>query len=303
MNELNFDALYAKMPAHIIEKAKESAKRTLEEIDVRLFLEQYDLQDDTDFIKRNMTRFREYIKVRDTDEWYTAQLRLYDHNVTVDYIPRNERLAIKMQTGQSFRAKAYYDATTEAFRNAAVTKDDQDLYNAKAYAFIKRFVDTYSHGTYSKGMWLVGSLGIGKTHLMGAFANRLVARGVTVRFLSMNQLIKDCMEKMKYRDTNLDDFIRSIKTNSEVLIFDDLGTEVITNWSLKTIIYDIFDYRMNNKLPTFVTSNLTIADYINQVRQGKDVIPMDATRLEERLTKLMTEVQMGGRNRRKDDES
>ena len=58
---------------------------------------------------------------------------------------------------------------------------------------------------------------------------------------------------------------------------------------------------MNNKLPTFVTSNLTIMDYISQVRQGKDVIPMDATRLEERLTKLMTEVQMGGHNRRKDD--
>ena len=68
MNELDFSGLFAKMPPHIIEKAKEAAKRTLEDIDVRMFLEQYDLTDDADFIQRNMSRFREYIKVRDTDE-------------------------------------------------------------------------------------------------------------------------------------------------------------------------------------------------------------------------------------------
>ncbi|WP_314197440.1 AFG1/ZapE family ATPase [Abiotrophia defectiva] len=301
MNELDFSGLFAKMPPHIIEKAKEAAKRTLEDIDVRMFLEQYDLTDDADFIQRNMSRFREYIKVRDTDEWYSANLKICDHNVMVEYIPRNERLAFRLMSGHSLVAKAHYDATTESFRDATVGKEDQDLYNAKAYAYIKRFIDAYSQGQYSKGMWLVGAMGIGKTHLMGAFTNRLVAKNISVRFLSMNQLIKDCHEKIKYNSADLDSFLRNIKTNSEVLIFDDLGTEPITNWSLKTVIYDIFDYRMNNKLPTFVTSNLTIMDYINQVRQGKDVIPMDATRLEERLTKLMTEVQMGGRNRRKDD--
>ena len=301
MNELDFSGLFAKMPPHIIEKAKEAAKRTLEEIDVRMFLEQYDLTDDADFIQRNMSRFREYIKVRDTDEWYSANLKIHDHNVMVEYIPRNERLAFRLMSGHSMVAKAHYDATTESFRDATVGKEDQDLYNAKAYAYIKRFIDAYSQGQYSKGMWLVGAMGIGKTHLMGAFTNRLVAKNISVRFLSMNQLIKDCHERIKYNSNELDSFLRNIKTNSEVLIFDDLGTEPITNWSLKTVIYDIFDYRMNNKLPTFVTSNLTIMDYTNQVRQGKDVIPMDATRLEERLTKLMTEVQMGGRNRRKDD--
>lgn len=301
MNELDFSGLFAKMPPHIIEKAKEAAKRTLEDIDVRMFLEQYDLAEDADFIQRNLPRFREYIKVRDTDEWYSANLEIYDHNVMVEYIPRNERLASRLMSGHSMVAKAHYDATTESFRDATVGKEDQDLYNAKAYAYIKRFIDAYAQGQYSKGMWLVGAMGIGKTHLMGAFTNRLVAKNISVRFLSMNQLIKDCHEKIKYNSADLDRFLRNIKTNSEVLIFDDLGTEPITNWSLKTVIYDIFDYRMNNKLPTFVTSNLTIMDYINQVRQGKDVIPMDATRLEERLTKLMTEVQMGGRNRRKDD--
>lgn len=301
MNELDFSGLFAKMPPHIIEKAKEAAKRTLEDIDVRMFLEQYDLTEDADFIQRNMSRFREYIKVRDTDEWYSANLKMCDHNVMVEYIPRNERLAFRLMSGHSLVAKAHYDATTESFRDATVGKEDQDMYNAKAYAYIKRFIDAYSQGQYSKGMWLVGAMGIGKTHLMGAFTNRLVAKNISVRFLSMNQLIKDCHEKIKFNSENLDSFLRNIKTNSEVLIFDDLGTEPITNWSLKTVIYDIFDYRMNNKLPTFVTSNLSIMDYINQVRQGKDVIPMDATRLEERLTKLMTEVQMGGNNRRKDD--
>ena len=301
MNELDFSGLFAKMPPHIIEKAKEAAKRTLEDIDVRMFLEQYDLTEDADFIQRNLPRFREYIKVRDTDEWYSANLKIHDHNVMVEYIPRNERLAFRLMSGHSLVAKAHYDATTESFRDATVGKEDQDLYNAKAYAYIKRFIDAYAQGQYSKGMWLVGAMGIGKTHLMGAFTNRLVAKNISVRFLSMNQLIKDCHEKIKYNSADLDGFLRNIKTNSEVLIFDDLGTEPITNWSLKTVIYDIFDYRMNNKLPTFVTSNLSIMDYINQVRQGKDVIPMDATRLEERLTKLMTEVQMGGNNRRKDD--
>lgn len=301
MNELDFNGLFAKMPPHIIEKAKEAAKRTLEDIDVRMFLEQYDLTEDADFIQRNMSRFREYIKVRDTDEWYSANLKIYDHNVMVEYTPRNERLAFRLMSGHSMVAKAHYDATTESFRDATVGKEDQDLYNAKAYAYIKRFIDAYAQGQYSKGMWLVGAMGIGKTHLMGAFTNRLVAKNISVRFLSMNQLIKDCHEKIKYNSADLDGFLRNIKTNSEVLIFDDLGTEPTTNWSLKTVIYDIFDYRMNNKLPTFVTSNLSIMDYINQVRQGKDVIPMDATRLEERLTKLMTEVQMGGNNRRKDD--
>ena len=243
MNELDFSGLFAKMPPHIIEKAKEAAKRTLEDIDVRMFLEQYDLTYDADFIQRNMSRFREYIKVRDTDEWYSANLKIYDHNVMVEYIPRNERLASRLMSGHSMVAKAHYDATTESFRDAKVGKEDQEIYNAKAYAYIKRFIDAYSQGHYSKGMWLVGAMGIGKTHLMGAFTNRLVAKNISVRFLSMNKLIKDCHEKIKYRSEDLDGFLRNIKTNSEVLIFDDLGTEPITNWSLKTVIYDIFDYR------------------------------------------------------------
>lgn len=110
------------MPPHIIEKAKEAAKRTLEDIDVRMFLEQYDLAEDADFIQRNMSQFREYIKVRDTDEWYSANLKIYDHNVMVEYIPRNERLAFRLMSGHSLVAKAHYDATTESFRDATMAR-------------------------------------------------------------------------------------------------------------------------------------------------------------------------------------
>ncbi len=90
----------------------------------------------------------------------------------------------------------------------------------------------------------------------------------------MNQLIKDCHEKIKFNSENLDSFLRNIKTNNRVFVFD-LGTEPTTNWSLKTVIPASLTTAWTTIPADLRDQQQRAMDYINQVRQGLwDVIPL-----------------------------
>ena len=140
-------------------------------------------------------------------------------------------------------------------------------------------------------------MGVGKTHLMGFLSQRLVDKDIGVTFINVGVMFRTIKEKMNLDSRSLIREVDKIK-KSEVLILDDIGTETPSNWSVKEVLYAILNYRMEHGKATFFTSNLTKHDYLDQLRMGRDVLPMDVTRLGERLDSLAKEIQMGGKNRR-----
>ena len=104
--------------------------------------------------------------------------------------------------------------------------------------------------------------------------------------------------KSSFSDNNYDEVLDEIMT-CDVLLLDDMGAENITQWS-NDILITILDFRMNNELTTFFTSNFTteeLAIRLSQTSKGVDEIC--AYRIIERIKYLSTEETLISSNKRK----
>ena len=111
----------------------------------------------------------------------------------------------------------------------------------------------------------------------------------------INELVKD-----GYKGALIyyPEFLRSLKASfgkdfdeqfnyvkkSDLLLIDDIGAENISAWSRDEILGPIIQYRMDEKLPTFFTSNLSIEELEVHLSESKDKIDkIKAKRIIERI--------------------
>lgn len=126
---------------------------------------------------------------------------------------------------------------------------------AKALETCKSFVKSCLEGEKARGLYIFGQVGSGKTHLACGIANELIKGGVEVLFV----VVPDYLDEIKHSwdrgsDYNEKEILDSAR-EVEVLIMDDLGAHSYSEWT-KGKIYTILNYRVNNSLPTVITSNL-----------------------------------------------
>lgn len=125
----------------------------------------------------------------------------------------------------------------------------------RALEACKSFVRDLLAGKNPRGLYIHGRVGSGKTHLACSIANELVKRGVEVLFV----VVPDYLEEIKhswdqgneYNEKEILDRAREVA----VLVMDDLGAHSYSDWT-KSKIYSILNHRINNNLPTVITSNL-----------------------------------------------
>lgn len=87
---------------------------------------------------------------------------------------------------------------------------------------------------------------------------------------------------------------------SPILMIDDIGADAMSSWIQDEVFGVILQYRMQEQLPTFFSSNFTM-DELEQhlsVTQRGDEEPLKAKRIMERIRYLTKEIEMTGRNRR-----
>ena len=87
--------------------------------------------------------------------------------------------------------------------------------------------------------------------------------------------------------------------NTSVLILDDLGAENLSMWIRDDILGVILEYRMQNELTTFITSNFDMTEmekYLSETRDDRD--PGKAARLMQRIKFLTKFMVVSGKNRR-----
>jgi DNA replication protein DnaC len=105
--------------------------------------------------------------------------------------------------------------------------------------------------------WLVlyGRCGVGKTHLAVAIARTALEQtGVGVLF----QVVPDLLDRLRATfdpssGTGYDQRFDQIR-EAGLLVLDDLGTENTTPWAREKL-FQIFNHRYNERMPTVVTSN------------------------------------------------
>jgi DNA replication protein DnaC len=59
------------------------------------------------------------------------------------------------------------------------------------------------------------------------------------------------------------DQILSWHKQADLLLLDDLGAERETEWAIETL-YLLIDHRVKHELPTIITTNLTISEFVKR---------------------------------------
>ena len=168
---------------------------------------------------------------------------------------------------------------------------------AKIIKWINKFYDDFKSGKQTKGLYLSGSFGSGKTYILSALLNELSKLNYSCIIVYYPELLRSIKESFNSDDYN--ERINEIK-KCDLLLLDDIGAETTTPWNRDEILGTILQYRMDNKKDTFFTSNLNIKELENHfITSNKDEEVIKARRIIERVKYLTDELELIGENKRK----
>ena len=180
----------------------------------------------------------------------------------------------------------------EYYREASISKIYKtDKNRFKVINWLLDFLDNYSKG--DKGLYLHGNFGSGKTYLIAATLNELAKKGYKSSIIFWPEFIRD-MFSNEFKES-----LNYVK-NVDLLLIDDLGAENLTSYNRDEILCPILQYRMDNKLTTFITSNLDLKELHNHLSTSKNgVEEIKAGRIISRIEQLTVDMSLISKNLRK----
>lgn len=160
------------------------------------------------------------------------------------------------------------------------------------------FCESFSEDVPSRGLYLYGPLGVGKSRIAGAIANKLVENEIESYMVYVPDLMREVQDAIQ--DHTLQSKLQAFK-QVQVLILDDIGAEYLTPWKRDEILGALLHYRATEKLPTIYTSNLDLDELEVHLQLTDRNLndEMKAKRIMERIRYYTTAFYVGGSNRRK----
>ena len=167
--------------------------------------------------------------------------------------------------------------------------------------WILKYVKDYKNNNIGKGLYLHGNFGCGKTYLISALFNELAKDGVKSVIVYFPEYLRSL--KSSYGSSSNDEFKEKYNEvkYAKLLLIDDLGAESVTSWSRDEILGSILQYRMQEGLPTFITSNLNekeLQEHLSLTTTNR-LERVKAVRIIERIKQLTEDIEMIGENNRK----
>lgn len=121
---------------------------------------------------------------------------------------------------------------------------------ARLYSFAKDF-----NSETKDNFLLIGGTGLGKTHLCSAVTRLVVENGYDVVYRPAGEFFS-VFTRQRFGDGYEGDGSERSFFKCDLLILDDLGTEVTTQYTVSWL-YDVLNYRLNEGKPTIISTNLT----------------------------------------------
>lgn len=219
---------------------------------------------------------------------------IYDKELNFSYIIckyKDELDKIK-----EYQNNIYYNAIPERIMNANIN----DLYldykeRFQTIEWLKKFINNYLKDNNQKGLYLNGNFGCGKTFLISATFNELAKKGIKSAIIFWPEYLRDLKASFQ---TDFNSKYEVVK-NMPLLLIDDIGAENITDWARDEVFCPLVQYRMENNLTTFFTSNLTLEELESHFAKTrtKDE-PVKARRIIERIKQLTINMEMISKNLR-----
>ena len=126
---------------------------------------------------------------------------------------------------------------------------------SKILAYCRNYAEKFRKN--SESLLMKGATGLGKTHLSLAIANEVIKKGFGVIYASAPSLMTR-LEKSYFSNSD-DDSALNMIIESDLLIIDDLGTEIHGQFSV-SLLYNIFNSRMLLNKPIIINTNLTMRE-------------------------------------------
>lgn len=288
-------------------KYKEIIEKSLKDDDVQLFLRENKDRLSHQEILKGASKLHEFVdlkqKIAEGKEvfapGYSPQLTISDHHIEVTYVPTKKLIEERRLREINNRInivnlpKSIRKATLENYYR---DDDGRMIALKKAIEFVANYTETPN--IFHKGLYLSGSFGVGKTYLLGAIANKLAEKGIKVTLVHMPSFAVEIKNSIG-KNTTMEK-VDALK-KSPVLMMDDIGADQLSSWFRDDVLGVILQYRMQEELPTFFSSNIALDDleefYLTQNTRG-ELEPLKAKRIMERIRFLVDEVVINGENRR-----
>lgn len=108
----------------------------------------------------------------------------------------------------------------------------------------------------SENLLFMGSPGLGKTHLTLAIVSGVAQKGF-MPFYGPAESLFTLVSDERFSGENKGSFDAMLQC--DLLVIDDLGTELLTEFS-KSVLYNLINSRLLSKKPTVINTNLTMKE-------------------------------------------
>lgn len=119
----------------------------------------------------------------------------------------------------------------------------------------KEYVNNFSTETY-QNLLFMGAPGLGKTHLTLAIVSGIVDKGY-IPFYGPAENLFNIVSNERFSGENRGSYQAMLE--SDLLVIDDLGTELSTEFS-RSVLYNLINSRMLSKKPTIINTNLSMKE-------------------------------------------
>ncbi len=159
---------------------------------------------------------------------------------------------LKKQTFDAFDINVYSDAALEGGK--ASPRQNMISILGTCREFVRNF------SAHSDSLFLYGAPGLGKTFLSSAIANALLKEGISVLYQSAGQIV-DLLSEVRFGrgENEAKSLLKEQLLKTDLLIIDDLGTEVINSMT-DADIFSVVNSRIMAEKSTIISTNLSLRD-------------------------------------------
>lgn len=245
---------------------------------VQAFLAQENIGTNDPIVTKSLSKLYEFVREKEKMAkgeptkfpLYTPKLIMNYHYIDVVYVPNKKYKDQKLTYDKQRRVDLIY--LPKELRKASLRHLEIDSKSKKeAVDAVSEFVMDYVDSSQKPtgGLYLHGPFGVGKTHLMAAMAIELAKDGHRTTLIHFPEFVERL--KGNFGDNNnvngkrIDDI-----KQAEILVLDDIGAETNSAWMRDGVLGIIMQFRMDEGLPTFFTSNLNFNELEEHFAESKD---------------------------------
>ena len=163
----------------------------------------------------------------------------------------------------------------------------------RAFRFATRLAMDYP--AVERGLLLMGTVGVGKTHLAVSILKGLAEKGFSCLFYEFGALLKEIQGSYNTVSQTSELKVLAPVFDAEILVLDEIGASKPTDWVRDTMAH-IINTRYNDKKLTVFTTN-----YLDERKAERDETLEDriGVRLRSRLFEMSKTVIIGGEDFRR----